>query len=164
MGSGDGNREGNLMNEIEHKLKMAAKLAGRGKMTRREFTQLAIASGLTVAAANTMFASAARAEPKKGGTLKIGLAHGSTTDSMDPGLYYDQFTGSALWGTLSNSLTEIAADGSAVPDLAESFESADGAKKCVFKRRKGSTFHNSKTVTASDGHHSYPQQLHQKPQ
>ena len=150
MGSGDGNREGNLMNEIEHKLKMAAKLAGRGKMTRREFTQLAIASGLTVAAANTMFASAARAEPKKGGTLKIGLAHGSTTDSMDPGLYYDQFTGSALWGTLSNSLTEIAADGSAVPDLAESFESADGAKKWVFKLRKGSTFHNGKTVTADD--------------
>ncbi|MGQ0486490.1 MAG: ABC transporter substrate-binding protein, partial [Hyphomicrobiales bacterium] len=64
-----------------HKLQMAAKLAGRGKISRREFTQLALASGLTLAAANTMFAKAARAEPKKGGTLRIGLAHGATTDS-----------------------------------------------------------------------------------
>ena len=81
------------MTETEQKLKQAAKLAGRGKISRREFTQLALASGLTLAAANTMFTSAARAEPKKGGTFKLGLAHGSTTDSMDPGLYPDQFTG-----------------------------------------------------------------------
>ena len=99
------------MTEMEQKLKQAAKLAGRGKISRREFTQLALASGLTLAAANTMFATAARAEPKKGGTFKLGLAHGSTTDSMDPGLYYDQFTGTALWGTLANSLTEIDAAG-----------------------------------------------------
>ena len=138
------------MNEIEQKLKQAARLAGRGKMSRRDFTQLAIASGLTLAAANTLFASAVRAEPKKGGTLKVGLAHGSTTDSMDPGLYPDQFTGTALWGTLSNSLTEIDAAGNAVPDLAESFEPSDGAKRWAFKLRKGATFHNGKTVTAQD--------------
>ena len=58
------------MTETEQKLKQAAKLAGRGKMSRREFTQLALASGLTLAAANTMFSTAARAEPKKGGTFK----------------------------------------------------------------------------------------------
>ncbi|MCX7344472.1 MAG: ABC transporter substrate-binding protein [Alphaproteobacteria bacterium] len=138
------------MTETEQKLKQAAKLAGRGKISRREFTQLALASGLTLAAANTMFTTAARAEPKKGGTFKLGLAHGSTTDSMDPGLYYDQFTGTALWGTLANSLTEIDAAGNVVPDLAESFEPADGAKKWVFKLRKGVTFHNGKPVTADD--------------
>ena len=37
-----------------------------------------------------------------------------------------------------------------VPDLAESFEPSDGAKKWVFKVRKGATFHNGKTVTADD--------------
>jgi peptide/nickel transport system substrate-binding protein len=94
--------------------------------------------------------SCARAEPKKGGNLIIGLAHGATTDSMDPGLYYDQFTGTALWGTLSNSLTELDPAGNAVPDLAESFEPSDGAKKWVFKLRNGSTFHNGKTVTSDD--------------
>src|SRR5204863_286743 len=113
-------------------------------------SQLALAAGLTLAAANAMFVRAVRAEPKKGGTLKIGLAHGATTDSLDPGLYYDQFTGTACWGTLSNSLTEVDAKGNAVPDLAESFEPSDGAKKWVFKLRKGVTFHNGKTVTSDD--------------
>ena len=37
-----------------------------------------------------------------------------------------------------------------MPDLAESFEPSDGAKKWVFKLRKGATFHNGKTVTADD--------------
>lgn len=138
------------MTETESKLLQAAKLAGRGKLSRREFTQLALASGLTLAAANTMFATAARAEPKKGGTAKFGIAHGATTDSLDPGLYPDQFTGTALWGTLSNSLTELDAKGNVVPDLVESFEPSDGAKKWVFKVRKGATFHNGKTVTADD--------------
>ena len=138
------------MKESDFKLQQALKLAGRGRISRREFTQLALASGVTLAAANTMFASAARAEPKKGGTLKIGVGHGATTDSMDPGLYPDQFTGTALWGTLSNSLTEIDADGNVIGDVAESFEPSDGAKKWAFKLRKGVTFHNGRAVTAED--------------
>ncbi|HRX35597.1 MAG TPA: ABC transporter substrate-binding protein [Aestuariivirga sp.] len=138
------------MKETDHKLQQALKLAGRGKISRREFTQLAIASGVTLAAANTMFADAARAEPKKGGTFKIGVGHGATTDTLDPGLYPDQFTGTALWGTLANSLTEIDADGNVVGDVAESFEPSDGAKKWMFKLRKGITFHNGRTVTADD--------------
>jgi peptide/nickel transport system substrate-binding protein len=36
----------------------------RGRMTRHEFTQLALAAGATIAAANTMFANAVKAEPK----------------------------------------------------------------------------------------------------
>ena len=56
---------------------------------------------------------------------------------MDPGLYPDQFTGTALWGTLANSLTEIDADGNVIGDVAESFEPADGAKKWVFKVQEG---------------------------
>lgn len=138
------------MNETQAKLLQAAKLAGRGRMSRREFTQLALASGLTLTAASTMYSSAVRAEPKKGGTLKIGVGHGATTDSMDPGLYPDQFTGTALWGTLANSLTEIDADGNVMGDVAESFEPADGAKKWVFKVRKGITFHDGRPVTAED--------------
>ncbi len=138
------------MNETNHKLNAALSQAVRGRLSRREFTQLALASGVTLAAANTMFASAAKAEPKKGGTFKIGVGHGATTDSMDPGLYPDQFTGTALWGTLANSLTEIDPDGNVVGDVAESFEASDGAKKWVFKVRKGITFHNGKAVTAED--------------
>lgn len=138
------------MTEFELKLHSAARLAAKGKVSRRDFVQLALAAGLTATAANAMFVQAVRAEPRKGGTLKIGIGDGATTDSLDPGTYANQFTSTALWGTLSNGLTEIDGKGNVVPDLAESFESSDGAKKWVFKLRKGATFHNGKTVTADD--------------
>lgn len=138
------------MTEFELKLQSAAELAAQGRVSRRDFVQLALAAGLTAMAANAMFVQAARAEPKKGGTLKIGMGEGAATDTLDPGLSLNSFTGTALLGTLSNSLTEIDSKGNVVPDLAESFEPSDGAKKWVFKLRKGATFHNGKTVTADD--------------
>ena len=131
-------------------LERLTSLAAKGKVSRREFMQYAIAAGVTIAAADKMFVTAARAEPKKGGTMKLGLGSGATTDTLDPGLYPDQFSGTALWGTMSNSLTEVDAKGNVVPDFCESFEASDGAKKWVFKLRKGVTFHNGKAVTSAD--------------
>ena len=75
------------MSESLEKLKLAEKLVGRGKVSRRQFVQLALAAGFTAATAETMFVKAARAEPKKGGSAKFGLAHGATTDSLDPAGY-----------------------------------------------------------------------------
>jgi peptide/nickel transport system substrate-binding protein len=138
------------MSELEHKLKLATSLAGKGKVSRRDFIQLAVAAGFTVAAGNTMFTKAVRAEPKKGGSARFGIADGSTTDSLDPIGYPATFPQTAFWGALSNSLTEIDAKGNVTPDLAESYEPSDGAKKWVFKLRKGATFHDGKTVTADD--------------
>src|SRR5262245_5213021 len=138
------------MTEFELKLQSAAQLAAKGRVSRRDFVQLALAAGLTATGANAMFVRAVRAEPKKGGTLKIGIGESAATDSLDPSTYFNQFTGTALQGTLSNCLTEIDSKGNVVPDLAESFEPSDGARKWVFKLRKGSTFHNGKTVSADD--------------
>ena len=73
------------MKELEYKLDMAAKLARKGRVSRRDFVQLALAAGFTAAAADTMFTTAARAEPKKGGHFRMGMGHGATTDSLDPG-------------------------------------------------------------------------------
>ena len=73
------------MTEFELKLQSAAKLAAKGRVSRRDFVQLALAAGLTATAANAMFVQAVRAEPKKGGTLKIGIGDGAATDSLDPG-------------------------------------------------------------------------------
>ena len=83
-------------------------------------------------------------------SLKIGLGHGATTDSLDPATYPDQMTGTFGWGSIGNSLTEVDVKGQIQPDLAESFESVDNATKWVFKLRKGLTFHNGKSVTAAD--------------
>lgn len=138
------------MNELDHKLELAKKMAGRRKVSRRDFVQLALATGLTIPAANALFTQAVRAEPKKGGYARFGLAHGATTDTLDPGNYVDTFPQCAFSGALSNGLTEVDAKGNIVSDLAESFEPSDGAKTWVFKLHKGVTFHNGKTVTPED--------------
>ena len=130
-------------------------LAAKGKATRREFIQLALASGITVAAADTLFTEVLAQTPKRAGKLKIALGHGSTTDSLDPATYPDQYTGTVCWGSMSNSLTEVDAKGNIVGDLAESMESSDRANRWVFKLRKGLTFHNGKSVTADDVVASY---------
>ncbi len=138
------------MSDSAMKLMQVGAAAVRGKASRREFIRLALATGLTLPAAQRLFSSAALAQPRKGGVFRVALGHGATTDSLDPATYPDQYTGMAMWGTLSNSLTEIDADGNVVPDLAEGIEAADGAKRWVVRLRKGVTFHKGKPVTPED--------------
>jgi peptide/nickel transport system substrate-binding protein len=47
-------------------------------------------------------------------------------------------------------MVEIDNQGNAVPDLAESFEAEPDASTWVFNLRKGSEFHNGKSVDADD--------------
>jgi len=138
------------MSEDQDKLSRALAQIGRGRISRRDFVQLAIAGGTSAAAASGLYTRTAQAQPKSGGTAKFGLAHGSATDTLDPASWPDTFTQTAFWGAMSNSLTEVDAKGEVQPDLAESFEAADGAKRWIFKLRKGATFHDGKSVTPED--------------
>ena len=123
----------------------------KGRISRREFISRAAALGVTTALATTMLNQVGiGAEPKKGGSAKFGLAHGSTTDTIDPGNYPDTGTQVPFWGAMSNSLTEVDAKGNIVLDLAETMEPSEDTKKWAFKLRKGLTFHNGKDVTAND--------------
>ncbi len=88
-------------------------------------------------------------EPKKGGKLIAGVAHGSTTDTLDPATYENNYT-VGLANGIHNFLTEIDSDGRLIPELAESWEASDGATRWVFKLRPGVEFHNGKTMTAED--------------
>jgi peptide/nickel transport system substrate-binding protein len=138
------------MTEFEFKLELAKKAVTRGKLSRRDFMQFAMASGMTLAAAGTLFTSAVRAEAKPGGHFRAGLGHGATTDTFDPATWAHGMNfgwGRSLSGA---SLTRVDAKGNSYPYLAESMEPADGAKKWIFKLRKGVTFHNGKTVTSDD--------------
>lgn len=90
-----------------------------------------------------------RAEPKKGGALRVAIPHGSTNDSLDPALVDNDGT-LALNHALYNFLTEIAPDNSLIGELAESWESSADAKKWTFKLRKGVVFHNGKPLTVGD--------------
>ena len=120
-----------------------------GRISRRKFIMTAIAAGATLPMAMSMAGRAMAATPVKGGRLRQGMGYGSTTDTLDPGTSENGFT-QALHYSYGNQLTEVDSDGSLIPELAESFEPSDGAKKWVFNLRKGVEFHNGKSLTADD--------------
>ncbi len=91
---------------------------------------------------------AARAEPQQGGTFRIGLGHGNSTDSYDPGLI-DNLYSQVFAAARHNQLIEVDADGQLIPEIAESWESDDG-QTWVFRIRQGVTFHSGKDVTVED--------------
>ncbi|WP_338570100.1 ABC transporter substrate-binding protein [Pseudomonas canadensis] len=121
-------------------------------MHRRDFLKHSAVAGAVAAAFSMglpLQAFAADATPKPGGVLRLGLAGGSTTDSRDPGSWVDTFT-FVGFSAVYNTLTEIAVDGSAIPELAERFESTPDARVWTFHLRPGVTFHNGKSLTAED--------------
>ncbi len=120
-----------------------------GAIDRRRFVMGALAAGIALPAALTMADRALAQAPKKGGRFRLGMAHGSTTDSLDPATYENGFT-TGLGFHFGNTLTEIDNNGKLAADLAESYEVSDDAKTWVFKLRQGVTFHNGKTMTADD--------------
>src|SRR5215813_8113162 len=104
------------MTELEYWTKQIKE----GRIGRREFLGRAAALGLTTAMATSLLAKEGiGATPKKGGSAKFGLAHGATTDVLDPASYPDTGTQVPFWGAMSNSLTEVDADGNITPDLIE---------------------------------------------
>ncbi len=126
-----------------------SKLYTLGRIDRRSFMQGAIALGVTISAASTMAVRAEAATPKKGGIMRIGMGHGSTTDSLDPSTYENGFTTGIAFG-VCNHLTEVGPDGQLRPELAESYEATADAATWRFKVRPGVTFHNGKPLTAQD--------------
>lgn len=91
----------------------------------------------------------ASAEPKRGGILRVAQASGSTTDSYDPATWDSQFV-QVLHTARCGYLTEIAADGSLVGEVAESWEASADAMTWTFKLRDGITYHSGGNVTAAD--------------
>lgn len=120
-----------------------------GRIDRRAFMTRAIATGMAVAAATTLADTAEAATPKKGGKVVMGIGHGSTTDSKDPGLFENDFTIGLTHG-YNGYLTQVAVDGSLQPSIAESWESSPDAATWTFKIRQGVEFHNGRTVTSED--------------
>ena len=117
--------------------------------TRRDFMIRALASGVTIAAATTLWERAALAAPVKGGHLRLGLAGGSTTDSLDPAPWSDTFM-VMIGFSVRGNLLELMPDGTLRGEAAESWGASDGARTWTFKLRKGVEFSNGKTLTAED--------------
>ncbi|MGB8622251.1 MAG: ABC transporter substrate-binding protein [Paracoccaceae bacterium] len=96
-----------------------------------------------------MGARSARAEPKKGGILRVGMGHGNTSDSLDPATWDNAYV-QVFAQSRHNYLTEITADGSLVGEIAESWEPSADAATWRFKIRQGVTFHSGKPLTVDD--------------
>ena len=122
-----------------------------GQVSRRRFLQQASALGVSAAVAGT-FASGAghAASPKPGGRIRVGLAHGSTTDSLDPAIAGENGFMGVLNYANHNHLGDVGNSGVLEPELAESWEGTNGATQWTFKLRKGVEFHNGKTLDAQD--------------
>ena len=130
-------------------LKYWQKKFANHQISRREFVARATALGVTTALASTMAADIVKANPTSGGSLRMAIGAGATTDLLDPGSYTDNYMGLIGMNT-GSTLTQILPDGSVGPDLAVSWEAADDGKTWVYKLVEGATFHNGKDVTAED--------------
>jgi peptide/nickel transport system substrate-binding protein len=122
----------------------------RGLSRRDALKAMAAFGGGIALGSGLLLPGTARAAPVRGGTLKMGLGGANTTDSLDPGLIWDDFMMALSYGGLRNNLVELDAEGNPIPELAESWETSPDAKSWVFKIRKGVEFHNGKSLDADD--------------
>src|SRR5690625_589146 len=118
--------------------------------SRRQFNRFMLSgSTLITLGLNPLAAWSADATPKKGGKLKIALRSQGANDTFDgaralePGDYLRSMA-------IYSRLTRQTPDGKAVPELATSFESADNAKKWVFKIRKGIVYSDGTPLKMED--------------
>ena len=133
----------------------SARLA-QGVISRREFMGRAAALGASATVISGLLAridAVAAETPRKGGVLRLGLAGGNTTDSVDVTTYNDSVWIDAGRG-LFNGIVEWGQDGKPHPELAEGFEPKNGAKDWIFNLRKGVKFSNGQEFTADDAVYS----------
>ncbi|RLB94453.1 MAG: peptide ABC transporter substrate-binding protein [Deltaproteobacteria bacterium] len=120
-------------------------------ISRRKFLAMGAALGASAALPGSFLTKSVFAStPMQGGTLKVGMAGGSTTESLDPATFDDVFVQMTSLGFLRNPLVEIDHKGNAVPELAQSWEATPNASRWIINLRKGVEFHNGKTMDADD--------------
>ena len=136
--------------ETQEKFDLLHSSFERGGISRRNFISGALALGFSMTAASALVNKAEAATPKKGGRLRTALTGGATSDVLDPGQILDLYMISVQFGQLRNGLTEVAANGNLIPELAESWEASPDAKVWTFQIRKGVEFHNGKTLDSRD--------------
>ncbi|MCL4069169.1 ABC transporter substrate-binding protein [Pseudomonas sp. GX19020] len=134
---------------MSEKLDWMVARARAGKMNRREFIGRTTAMGVSAALASALFTKAAQAEAKKGGTIRVGLAGGESTNTLDPALAASVVpqVGNAQWG---EQLVDMNPDGTIDFRIGEEASSSPDSKVWTFKIRQGLTFSNGAPVTTED--------------
>lgn len=129
-------------------MRKTQRILGLQGISRRGLLKSASVMGAAAIVA-PLAATMAKAAPKKGGTLRLAFGHGSTTDTYDPGTWDQAFV--QVFATARHGyLTEVAADGSLIGEVAESWDASADAATWTFKLRDGLAFHSGKSVTPED--------------
>ncbi len=115
------------------------------RISRRGLLRTGAAAGVLAASGLPLFA-----QPKRGGRLRVGLNGANTSDSWDGRTHSDLYMIASAQGAVFDSLTEVAADGSLIGELATDWEATPDAKTWTFNLRQGVTFHNGKPFGADD--------------
>jgi len=123
--------------------------ARRSGISRRAFIGTGTTAGIAAGLGVGLLPRAARAQQKRGGTFRAAIGHGSTTDTLNPGTWENDFVNGQAYA-YSGFLTGVARDGSLEPQLAESWEASPDATVWRFKLRSGVTFHSGKSLTPED--------------
>lgn len=135
-----------MSNELDYLSRRVA----AGQLNRRMFMGRAAALGASTAFAGTMLATAVQAAgPVKGGTLRVGIQGGASTDTLDPALAANATATQVLrlWG---EPLLELGETGGLENRLASDYGASADAKTWTFTIRSGVTFSNGKSLTADD--------------
>ena len=138
-----------MTSEKKRLLDRLANAARDGKVSRREFMYQSLAAGMTASAATGLWTSKAYAAPQRGGTFKVGMHDGNSSDTHDPGRYVSRQQ-IYLAHQYRSYLTMIEPDGSLGPDLATGWEANEDASVWTFKLNPDASFHSGKPVTAKD--------------
>ena len=138
---------------MNEQLKNLSSQVKSGLLTRREFVARAAALGFTAAVANYMLAKTAHADshakPVAGGTFRIGVSGGESTNTQDPASWASDapLATGFFWG---EPLVELNNDGSLRGLVAESWSGSEDASVWTFNVRQGCTFSTGAQVTAED--------------
>ncbi len=130
---------------------------GAGAIDRRRFLAGSAAAGLLLTAGMP-----ALARPKRGGTFRAGLASGSTTDSLNPATWSNQFMADLGLGVYADMLFEIDPDFEVRPNLVERWDRNDDATVWKLELKKGIQFHDGRPFTSRDVIASLRHHVHEK--
>ena len=104
---------------------------------------------MTASAATGLWTRSPSAAPQRGGTFKVGMHDGNSSDTHDPGKYTSRQQ-IYLAHQYRSYLTLIAPDGTLGPDLATDWSANDDASVWTFELNPNASFHSGKPVTAND--------------
>ncbi len=120
-------------------------MTGRPQIDRRALFASGAAAALLVATGVSVQAS-----PQRGGRLRAALSGAAREHVFDSRQDHGLFMNVAMVGTVFDTLTEIAADGTLRGELATQWTGSSDARSWVLELRAGVTFHNAQDFGPAD--------------